>query len=97
VESYVQTHPFPGGPTASGQAPPIMTLQLTTSQKASQIMGGEYVGLSANASVYYVLLKGPFVMKYIPVPPGVQIPTANLVEEVFDAHTGNLLVWGIAG
>jgi hypothetical protein len=57
----------------------------------------ESKGLSANASVYYVLLKGPYVMEYISVPPGVQIPIANLVEEVFDAHTGNLLVWGIAG
>lgn len=29
VEHYVKTHPFPGGPTASGQAPQIKKLLLT--------------------------------------------------------------------
>lgn len=96
VERYISTHPIIGGQTVSGQAPQIMQVLLTTSQKASQIMGGEYVSASANLPVYYVLLNGPFLMENIHLPPGEPVPTAHEYEEVFDAQTGNLLVWGIA-
>ena len=38
---------------------------------------------------------GPFFMENILVPTGTKIPTANQVVEVFDAQTGNALLWGI--
>ena len=97
VQQYVTTHPFPGGPTASGQPPIVVTIQLVTSQQASVIMGGESTGLPDNAPVYYVKLQGPFLMENEHLLPGATTPTSNLVEEVFDAHTGNLLVWGSTG
>jgi hypothetical protein len=66
-----------------------------TSGQASKLLGGEYVSPSANLQVYFVVLSGPFFMENILVPIGTKIPTANQVVEVFDAQTGNSLLWGI--
>jgi len=82
----------------NGEQLKVEVLQLMTSREASIQMRGEYVGLSDNAKVYFVVVKGPFFMKGIlsaTSPKGSQ--TLNLGEEVFDAKTGNLLVWGIRG
>lgn len=40
VQHYILTHPFPGGPTVSHKPPEIETLLLTTSERASSLMGG---------------------------------------------------------
>ena len=95
VQHYVLTQPFPGGPTVSHQQPKIVKLQLMTSGQASNLLGGEYVSPSASLQVYFVVLSGPFFMENILVPIGTKIPTANQVVEVFDAQTGNSLLWGI--
>lgn len=95
VQNFVLTHPFPGGPTVSHQQPKIVKLQLMTSGQASNLLGGEYVSPSASLQVYFVVLSGPFFMENISVPSGIKIPTANQVVEVFDARTGNSLLWGI--
>lgn len=95
VQYYVLTHPFPGGPTVSHQQPKIVKLQMMTSGQASNNLGGEYVLPSASSQVYLVVLGGPFFMEKVHVPIGTRIPTANQVVEVFDARTGNLLLWGV--
>jgi hypothetical protein len=98
VQHYVLTQPFPGGPTVSHQQPKIVKLLLTTSRQASNLLGGEYVTSSENLKVYFVVLNGPFLMENISLPQGInEMPTANHVFEVFDAQTGNLIVWGIYG
>jgi hypothetical protein len=59
-------------------------------------MREEYIGLPDNARVYYVVVKGPFLMTGIPSVTNPKGPhTFNLGEEAFDAKTGNRLVWGI--
>jgi hypothetical protein len=95
VQHYVLTQPFPGGPTVSHQQPNIVKLQLMTSGQASNLLGGEYVSPSESLQVYFVVLSGPFFLENISVPTGTKIPTVNQVVEVFDAQTGNLLLWGI--
>ncbi len=98
VQHYVLTHPFPAGPVVSGAQLKIEVLQLVTSQQASILMGGEYIGLPDNARVYYVVVKGPFILAGISVISGFQGPNRfESGEEVFDAKTGNRLVWGIRG
>jgi hypothetical protein len=66
-----------------------------TSGQASNLLGGEYVSPFESLPVYVVVLSGPFFMENILVPTGTKIPTANQVVEVFDAQTGNALLWGI--
>lgn len=94
VENYILTHPYPIGPTVSGGLPEIVVIQLMTSRNASNVMHGEYVGLPDDALVYYVLLKGPFYPTHIITITGMNISIADRMEEVFDAYTGNQLVWG---
>ena len=94
VQQYVLAYPCPIGPTVSGGLPKIVVIQLMTSRNASRVMGGEYVGLPDDALVYYVLLKGPFIPENIITITGADIGIADRMEEVFDAYTGNQLVWG---
>jgi hypothetical protein len=94
VEHYVLTHRCPVGPTVSGGLPKIMAIQLMTSRNASKVMGGEYVGPSDDALVYYVLLKGPFIPEFVITVAGVDPGIADTMDEVFDAYTGNQLLWG---
>jgi hypothetical protein len=68
-----------------------------TSKEASQRLKDASIGLAASAMVYYVKWHGPFNPKTrISAPPGAILP-ASVSEgvEVFDAQTGNLLLWWI--
>lgn len=94
VTAYVTTHPFIGGPTTTGASPQVVTLQLVTSKQAFSLTGGESIGVPDAVPVYYVVLHGPFRMVGVRVPIGTKIGTSNKVEEVFDAQTGNMLLWG---
>ncbi len=94
MQRYVLTHPPSIGPTVSGGPPEIVVIQLMTSRNASRVMGGEYVEPSDNALVYYVLLKGPFIPENIITVAGEDIGMAGSMDEVFDAYTGNQLLWG---
>lgn len=97
VKIYYQSHSFSAGPTVSGAAPTITSIRFITSQQAQALMHGEFVGLPASAMVCYVALHGPFYPTLVSVPPGQTLPaTVDNGFEVFDAHTGNLLLWGLA-
>ncbi|MGB8347237.1 MAG: hypothetical protein WCD86_20285 [Ktedonobacteraceae bacterium] len=100
VKSYISKNGFPGGPTVKGSSPTVLKVLFITAKQASILMRGEDTGRPDNALVCYVLLKGPFDTSSISVPSNAQqTPTAHkpvlLGEMLFDAHTGNLLVWGI--
>ncbi|MGH2494833.1 MAG: hypothetical protein ACRDIV_09020 [Ktedonobacteraceae bacterium] len=94
VKNYVLTHPSPIGPTVSDGPVKIVAIQLMTSHNASKVMHEEYVGLPDDAPVYYVLLKGPFIPVDIITVTGMHISSVDFMEEVFDAYTGNQLLWG---
>jgi hypothetical protein len=95
VREYLATNVFPGGVTLSGASPAITEIMFVTSKQASDIMKGEYVGLPHTAPVCYVQLQGPFSSESHSSPKGARPATYQLGEMVFDAQTGNLLMWGV--
>lgn len=96
MEAYLLSAPVcPGGPTLSGQPPTIEILEFVGCKELTDRLN-LYIGLPDDAPVCHVVLRGPFHLKMISYPPGaVQgLPVAETVEEIYDAQTGNLLVWG---
>lgn len=92
VEAYINTHQFAGGLVVKGATFSIVSIQFMTSTQASALMKGEETGLAATAPICYVKLHGPFT-QVASVPPGVKLPTVAYGIEIFDARTGNLLMW----
>jgi len=99
VIAYLNRYGFFAGPVVSGAHMKILSVQFVTSKRASQLMNGESVGRPDNALVCYVKVQGPFSLANShagsfatskPAP-----TTAEYGDAVFDAHTGNLLVWGV--
>lgn len=96
VVAYLNTNGFFAGPVVSGAHLKILTIQFVTSKQASDLMSGESVGRPDDAIVCYVKVQGPFLLTNVPVPHGAKAQTtAEYGDAVFDAHTGNLLVWGV--
>jgi len=92
VLDYENAHPF-----ATMHSDPVGKLTITkiwfiTSAEASQQMGGESTGLPDDALVCYVEFYGTF-RSYGP-PGSNPIEHTGVAQQVFDAHTGNLLVEG---
>lgn len=97
VKHYLASHSFEGGPTVDRSSYSIDTIQFLKAKQASVLMQGEVVGLPDDALVCYTVLRGPFILQNVRMPPGEPIPATPIASrgvEVFDARTGNLLVWG---
>jgi hypothetical protein len=96
MKAYLQSAPScAGGPTLSGQPPTIETLEFVGCKELTDRLN-LFIGLPDDALVCYVVLRGPFRLTLMSYPPGaVQgIPVSETVEEIYDARTGDLLVWG---
>lgn len=96
MKAYLQSAPScAGGPTFSGQPPTIETLEFVGCKELTERLN-LFIGLPDDALVCYVVLRGPFRLTLMSYPPGaVQgIPVSETVEEIYDASTGDLLVWG---
>lgn len=95
VRAYLNTRPFPSGPLVKGATSTVVEIKFITSAQASALMQGESTGLPDTALVCYVKLHGPFEMTHASTPPGAKpLPPTTFGIEVFDAYTGNLLMWG---
>jgi hypothetical protein len=98
VKRYFQTHTFPGGPTTQGQPIRVDTVQfLRAGDARSRFLQGENLGVPDTELVCYVVLDGPFTLTNVELPPGTksaQVPVVQKGVEVFDARTGNMLLWG---
>lgn len=95
MKAYLQSAPScAGGPTLSGQPPTIDTLEFVGCKQLTDRLN-LFIGLADDALVCYVVLRGPFWMKLVSYPPGAihGIPVSETVEEIYDARTGDLLVW----
>ena len=93
--TFFNKHGFFAGPLVKGAHLKLLTIQFVTAKQASNLMNGESVGRPDTYLVCYVKVEGPFRLKYEEAPPSAKgAPTANTGDAVFDAHTGNLLVWG---
>jgi len=99
VIAFFTKYGFFAGPVVAGAHLKILTIQFISARQASQLMVGESVGRPDDALVCYVKVEGPFLLTNIrggPPRPNAKVPaTATYGDAVFDAHTGNLLVWGV--
>lgn len=94
VQTYIQAHGFVGGAVIPYHTLHILSIQLMTPQQADA-QGAELDGYTATTMVYVVKMVGPFYTTHeITLVGG---PSTSLVgDEIFDAHTGNMLEWGAA-
>lgn len=99
VIAFFNTYGFFAGPVVKGAHLKILTIQFVSAKQASQLMYGENVDRPDDYLVCYVKVEGPFLLTGVrggPNLPNVGHPTmAKLGDAVFDAHTGNLLGWGV--
>lgn len=93
VQHYVLTHEFPAGAVVPGHTIKILSIKLMTRQQADE-QGHELEAYSTTKWVYVVTLAGPFYTSYVksPVNSSSTVPEGY---EVFDAHTGDTLEWGV--
>ncbi len=93
VQQYVLTHEFPAGAVVAGHTIKILNINLMTRQQADE-QGHELQAYTTTNMVYVVYVEGPFYTTYVKTLVGVP---PNVLEgyEVFDAHTGDILEWGL--
>jgi hypothetical protein len=94
VLDYESAHPFTGGMRTE----PVGKLTITkiwfiTSAEASGQMQGEFIGIPYDALVCYVEFYGTF-RSYAPFPGSKPMEHTGTGSQVFDAHTGYMLVEG---
>ena len=97
MKAHLQSSPScRGGPTLSGQPPTIETLEFARCKELTDRLN-LFIGLPDDALVCYVVLRGPFRLTLMSLPPGAAqgIPISQTVEEIYDASTGDLLIWGV--
>jgi hypothetical protein len=92
VLDYENTHPFTTMRAEPVGKPTITKIWFITSAEASGQMAGESTGLSDDALVCYVEFYGTFHTGS--APGGEPTERTGTAVQVFDAHTGNLLVAG---
>lgn len=95
VVAFLNKKGFYAGPVVQGAHLKILSIQFVTARQASALMKGESVGRPDDYLVCYVKVQGPFQVQNAEVPPGARLPNADIGDVVFDAHTGNMLVWGV--
>lgn len=94
---YLQGAPCSSlGPTLSGDPPTIVTLEYVGCKELTDRLH-LWIGLPDDAPVCYVVLRGPFLLKNISLPPGHPGGPAysETVTEIYDARTGRLFVQGV--
>lgn len=100
VAAFLNKYGFYAGPLVKGAHLKILTIQFVTAAQASKLMYGESVGRPDNYLVCYVKVQGPFLLTNVHAGPNMPnnhkvITTAKYGDAVFDARTGNVLVWGV--
>jgi hypothetical protein len=92
VLGYENTHPFAAMRVEAVGKPKITKIWFITSAEASGQMHGESIGIPDDALVCHVELYGTF--RTGSAPGGQPTERPGAASQVFDAHTGNLLVAG---
>ncbi len=81
------------GPTLSGEPPTVESVEFASVKELRERLH-VYIGPSDDALACCVVLRGPFHLTTISLPPGkviYGIPWCNIVGEIYDAMTGGLL------
>ena len=85
------------GPTLTGEPPTVESVEFAPVKELTKRLH-VWIGPSDDALVCFVVLRGPFHLTQISLPPGkvvYGIPWCNTVTEIYDASTGRLLVKGV--
>ncbi|GCE50744.1 hypothetical protein EI42_05625 [Thermosporothrix hazakensis] len=95
VRDYITKNGFIGGPPDPGTTIEIKTIQFITASNASEQIGREDIGRNADDLVCFVEVKGSFTLAR----GHIVIPQKDALKRkggfmIFDAYTGNLLLWG---
>ena len=93
MQQYVLTHEFPAGAVVPGHSIKILSIELMTCQQADE-QGHELQTYTMTNMVYIVYVDGPFYTMYAKTFVGVT-PIVLEGYEIFDAHTGDILEWGL--
>ena len=92
VIHYVSTHPIPQAHLVNGPLT-VTKVSFLMSQQVSALLKGESTGVADNTLLCLVEFQGDIV--FINGAPGTTQPLSfSHLYEVFDAHTGNLLMAG---
>lgn len=93
VLAFEHSHPFGNHRMVSMGQSKVTKVLFITSAQASQRIGGEWIGLPDDALVCFVELYGTyrFLSPFPSIPDSIHTGT---MHNIFDAHTGNLLVSG---
>ncbi len=89
VVQYVKTHPIWRN-IASCATPTAVRVEFLTSQQVTSLLSGESTGMPDGALLCYVQMRGTFTF----AGSSGKTVTYHTGYEVFDAHTGNLLMAG---
>ena len=84
------------GPTLSEEPPTVESVEFVTRKELTDRIK-VYIGPDDDALVCYVVLRGPFLLSMMSLPPGAD-PGPHFSErviEIYDASTGSLLVSGV--
>jgi hypothetical protein len=94
MKAYLQGAPECSlGPTLSGEQPTVESVEFASVKELRERLH-VYIGPSDDALACFVMLRGPFHLTKISLPPGkvvYGIPWCNIVGEIYDAMTGGLL------
>jgi len=84
------------GPTLSGEPPTVESVEFVTCKELTDRIK-VYIGPDDDALVCYVVLRGPFLLSMMSLPPGADPGPhfSQTVIEIYDAGTGRLLVSGV--
>lgn len=97
MKAYLQGAPECSlGPTLSGEPPTVESVEFVTCKELTDRIK-VYIGPDDDALVCYVVLRGPFLLSMMSLPPGAD-PGPHFSErviEIYDASTGRLLVSGV--
>lgn len=92
VLDYERTHPFMNHRMKPAGRPTVTKVLFITSAEASKRLGGEWIGLPDDALVSFVELYGTYTFAS---PFGQVSQRTGTMRQVFDAHTGVLLLSGM--
>jgi hypothetical protein len=94
MKAYLQGAPECSlGPTLSGEPPTVESVEFASVKELRERLHA-YIGPSDDALACSVVLRGPFHLTMISLPPGkivYGIPWCNIVGEIYDAMRGGLL------
>lgn len=85
------------GPTLSGEPPTVESVEFASAKELRERLQ-VYISSDDEAIVCFVVLRGPFHLTRISLPPGKVVyglPWCSIVGEIYDARTGHLMVTGV--